>query len=274
MPWRGRRCRWRPEPAVRPGTLLRGARLALHVLNGLWLATLLYLELSPRLSPERLAGWWSRRLLQILGVRLRVIGHPATGGHITVANHVSWLDILLLAACGNTRFIAKSEIRDWPVAGWLAQAMGTFYIRRGKGGARPLLERLRPHLLAGGSVCFFPEGTTTDGCQVLDFHPRLFAAAVETPCPVQPVALHYGPARDGTAIAPFIGEDDLLSHLLRLLRSPGLEATISYCTPIHSQDQTRETLATQARSAIAAVIATAPRASAPDTLPTVSALTV
>jgi 1-acyl-sn-glycerol-3-phosphate acyltransferase len=156
----------------------------------------------------------------------------------------------------------------------LPQAMGTFYIRRGKGGARPLLERLRPHLLAGGSVCFFPEGTTTDGGGVLDFHPRLFAAAVETSCTVQPVALHYGPAADGTAIAPFIGEDDLLSHLLRLLRSPGLEATISYCAPIGSQGQTREALAQQARAAIAGVIAAAPRVPAPVARPAAAALTV
>lgn len=259
---------------MRPATLLRGARLVLHVLGGLCLATLLHLELGPRLSPERIAGWWSRHLLQILGVRLRVIGRPAAGGQVLVSNHVSWLDILLLAACGNSRFIAKSEVRDWPVAGWLAQAMGTFYIRRGKGGARPLLERLRPHLLAGGSVCFFPEGTTTDGRGVLDFHPRLFAAAVETPCAVQPVALHYGPAADGTAIAPFIGEDDLLSHLLRLLRSPGLDATISYCSPISSQGQTREALAQQARAAIATVVATAPRACAPAVQPAAAALTV
>lgn len=245
------------RPAAR--TWLRAVQLLVHVACGLFLASLLNLDFSHRLSCERLSRWWCRRLLAILHVRVQVQGAAVNGGHVTAANHVSWLDIILLTSCGSSRFIAKSEIRHWPVAGWLAQAMGTFYIRRGKGGARPLLERLTPHLHAGGSVTFFPEGTTTDGQAVLEFHPRLFAAAVESGCPVQPVALQYGPAANGAQIAPFIGDDDLLRHLLRLLREPELHAWLSYCPPIPGHGQTREALATRSRLAIQAALAPAAR---------------
>lgn len=227
----------------------RGARVLLHLLLGLALASAVHLTFG-RLRPEPLARRWSRRLLRILNVRVQVVGTPASGARVSVANHVSWLDILLIAATDTSRFIAKSEIRDWPVAGWLANAAGTFYIRRGKGGARPLLERLVPHLAQGGSVVLFPEGTTTDGGDVLPFHARLFGAAIDAGAPVQPIALHYGPGRDARRIAPFVGDDDLVSHILRLLREPRLDARIVFCAPIASRGHDRDELAGKARQAV------------------------
>ena len=179
-----------------------------------------------------------------------------------VANHVSWLDIPLIAACETTRFVAKSDVRHWPVAGWLADAAGTFYIRRGKGGARPLLDKLVPHLAAGGSVVIFPEGTTTDGAGVLDFHARLFAGAIEAGCPVQPIAIRYGRARDGRDIAPFIGDDDLVSHIWRLLQEPGLVAHITYGEPLRGNE--RDALAQAARSAVCAALKVGPALVCPE----------
>lgn len=238
---------------------LKGGLLVLLLLYGLLLAAAVKLDWRAHLRPERLMQHWVRVLLKLLGIRVSVSGTPVASGRMTVANHVSWLDIPLIGACEPTRFVAKSEIRHWPVAGWLANAAGTFYIRRGKGGARPLLERLHPHLLSGGAVTIFPEGTTTDGASVLDFHPRLFAAAVESGCPVQPVAIRYRRTADGRDIAPFIGDDDLVTHILRILREPALQAEISYCAPITSTGLSREQLAAQAHAAIRAVIAPEPR---------------
>lgn len=170
--------------------MLRALLLVVHLAWGLILATRLAFGGSePR---ERLAQRWHRRLLAILGLRLRVEGLPLRDPHITVANHVSWLDIPVLGALEPTRFVGKSEIRDWPVAGWLATAAGTFFLRRGSGGTGPLLDRLVPHLRARGSVVIFPEGTTTDGSEVRPFHARLFGAAVVARCPVQPVTIRYG----------------------------------------------------------------------------------
>lgn len=211
--------------------MLRAALLAAHLAWGLTLAASLALGLrAPR---EKLAQRWHRRLLAILGLRLRVEGMPLREPHLTVANHVSWLDIPVLGAIEPTRFVGKSEIRDWPVAGWLASAAGTFYLRRGKGGAAPLLDRLVPHLRAAGSVTLFPEGTTTDGGEVRPFHARLFQAAVEARCPVQPVTLQYGLSDEGENVAPFIGDDSLAAHILRLLRCRTLQVRVVYGPPLH-----------------------------------------
>lgn len=229
---------------------LKGIRLILHVCVGLIMAVAVRLGLSRWVARERLVQWWNTVLLDIFDIRVRITGRPAEGARMTVANHVSWMDIPLMAATEPTRFVSKSEVRHWPIAGMLADAAGTFYIRRGKGGARPLLERLVPHLKSGGSIVIYPEGTTTDGRQVLDFHSRLFAAAVESGCPVQPVAIRYSETPDGRAIAPFIGDDDLLHHLLRWLREPQLGASVSYLEPIPSAGLGRNELAERALAKI------------------------
>lgn len=242
----------------------RGARLLMHVVKGLLLATLVKLDAAQRFDAERLAQTWSRQLLRILNVTLTVHGSPAADGHLVVANHVSWLDIFILLAARPTRFVAKSEIRDWPVAGWLADALGTFYIRRGKGGTTALLERLRTHLEGGGTVVIFPEGTTSDGQRVLPFHPRLFAAAVDSESPVQPAALHYGPDMDGRPVAPFIGDDTLVAHIRRLLHVPSLSATLTWCAALPSgEPPSRERCAQHARQQIEQALASFGPAAAP-----------
>jgi len=211
--------------------LPRALLLVAHLAWGLVLAA--WLALGGRARREALAQRWHRRLLAIFGVRLRVEGMPLREPHVTVANHVSWLDIPVLGALEPTRFVGKSEIRDWPIAGWLATAAGTFFLRRGKGGSTPLLERLVPHLRAQGSVVIFPEGTTTDGTEVQPFHARLFGAAIVACCPVQPVTIQYGLSDEGENLAPFIGDDSLAGHVLRLLRAPGLQVRLLYGPPLH-----------------------------------------
>jgi 1-acyl-sn-glycerol-3-phosphate acyltransferase len=233
----------------------RGARLVLHLAVGLALVAAVTLDRWNRINAQALMSWWCQVTLDILGVRLIRRGNPHQGARVTVANHVSWLDIIVIGASEPTRFVAKSEIRDWPIAGALANACGTFYIRRGKGGARPLLDKLVPHLNAGGCVTVFPEGTTTDGHKVLPFHPRLFAAAIEAQCVVQPVALRYGLSASGGNIAPFVGDDELVSHVLRMLKEPELVIELSYCAPLQSIGQTRESLAAVTQQTIARVIA-------------------
>lgn len=243
---------------------LRVAQLLIHTACGLALATTVKLDPTSRLDPARLGQWWAVRLLRILGIELTCHGSAAQGGRVTVANHVSWLDIFVLLAAEPTRFVSKSEVRDWPVAGWLASALGTFYIRRGKGAAAPLVERLVPHLQQGGVVVIFPEGTTSDGRQVLPFHARLFAAAVESGVAVQPAALRYGATADGHFPAPFIGDDDLLSHLRRLIQVPTLRAELHYCPVItHGGALRREDLARQAQQAIETALGLTPSASKP-----------
>ncbi len=231
-------------------TLLRSARLLVHIVSGVLVSSAVNLDFTGRLRPEPIARWWSQRLLKILNITLVVHGQRAQGATVTAANHVSWLDIPVISTGDQCRFIAKSEIRHWPVAGSLARAAGTFYLRRGKGGAKPLIEALVPHLAAGGSVVLFPEGTTTDGREVLPFHARLFSAALETNAQIQPLALRYGPAHDGRLVAPFIGDDDLVRHILRLLREPALRVDMHYCAPFAVSGLDRAAIALRAEQAV------------------------
>ena len=232
----------------------RSVWLTAHLLLGLILVVMLLLPFTERIRPEPLTQWWNQRLFGIFGLRIRIIGAPVTGGHVTVANHVSWLDISLIAACEPTRFVSKAEVRHWPIIGQLATAAGTFYLRRGRGGTRPLLEHLTPFLQRGGSVTIFPEGTTTSGESVLPFHARLFAAAVDAQLPVHPVAIRYGRTADGRNIAPYVGDDTLLWHILAMLRNPGLDVEVQYLPPIEPGTQDRNALASLARDAIVAVL--------------------
>jgi len=233
----------------------RCARVLLHVLVGLLLALLVTLPGGRRLPRERLTGWWNAQLLAILHVRVRRRGRPAAEARMLVANHVSWLDISVIVADVETRFVSKAEVRDWPLAGQLATAAGTFYLRRGAGGTRHLIHALTEHLQRG-RVTVFPEGTTTDGHTVLRFQPRLFAAAIAAGCAVQPVALRYGRAAGGEDIAPFVGEQTLTDHLWRLLQERELEVELIYCPPIQPRPgQDRASLAAAAQAAVSAALA-------------------
>jgi len=237
----------------------RGARLIVHLCTGLLLV--LAVTVYPRLSREKLTRWWNSRLLTILHVRLRIVGRRSPGQQLIVCNHISWLDIPVLASAELTRFVSKAEVGKWPIAGALANAAGTFYIRRGAGGTKQLIQAIAAHLRAGGSATVFPEGTTTEGGRMLKFQPRLFAAAIESGSPVQPVALRYGLAANGENIAAFVGEETLTHNLRRLLKERELEVELHYCAPVQPQaGQDRAAVAQAAYNAICAIVA-------PGTLP-------
>lgn len=251
------------------GGLRTGARLLIFLallLLAFAVATLLRLAGPRRLRPAWGAGWWSRRALALLGIRVQRHGPRSRGRRMLICNHVSWLDILVLAAAEEPHFIAKSEIRHWPLVGYLANSVGTFYIRRGRGGATPLLTALVPWLRAGeASFVVFPEGTTTDGRDVLPMHPRLFEAAVAAGVPVQPLALRYRPDARGRDIAPFIGADTLAAHIGRVLASPGLTVELHYGA-LQTPRQPRDVLAWRAETEVRRCLGLAARA-APSSVP-------
>jgi 1-acyl-sn-glycerol-3-phosphate acyltransferase len=233
---------------------LKGLRVVSHLLVGLLLPILVAISGRGRWSREQLGTWWYRVLLRILDVTLVVRGNRLPGTRVMVCNHISWLDIPVVGACEPTRFVSKAEVGQWPLIGWLANAAGTFYLRRGSGGTRDLIKAIDAHL-GHDSIVFFPEGTTTDGSIVLKFQPRLFATAIETRRPVQPIALRFSPAADGTVTAPYIGDDVLLDNIIRLLRHGALTAELIYCEAIDPAGHDRASLAHAAHTAICQAIA-------------------
>lgn len=178
----------------------------------------------------RLTRLWMRGLLLVLGVRVRACGaeslpRPA----LLAANHLSWLDILVLSACTGSTFVSKAEVARWPLLGWFAQVGGTVFVRRGDGeSALEVRRAMADHLRQGARLVFFPEGTTGDGHAIRRFRPRLFASALEAGVPVCPVVLHYR-ERTGVGCSPevaFVGEETIVANLLRLLARPGFDAEV------------------------------------------------
>lgn len=169
----------------------------------------------------------ARALLAAIGVRHSLRGRLPRQGALIVANHVSWLDVLVLLAYAPVRLLAKREVRSWPVVGALAAVAGTVFIDRGRPRTLPgVVAGLTATLRAGGVIAVFPEGTTWCGRTGGRFRPAMFQAAVDARVPVAPVTLRFQLADDSrTTLAAFVGDDTLLASLRRVLAARGLRVT-------------------------------------------------
>lgn len=232
----------------------RGATLIVLVVPSALAAGFLALcgAVAPSLG-RRAQPWlmrtWFRILQRLFGLRVRIRGAPATAPVLVASNHVSWLDIVVLGAAIEAAFVSKAEIDRWPLVGYFARHGGrTLFVSRGElrsfhalGGE--LVERLR----GGGRVIFFPEGTVGDPRRPLRFKPRLFAAALEAECLVQPVALSYT-GGDGAEHAPMGGDDVFVGHLARMLRCRTTDVELCFLEPVSGTDP--RALAAHAHAAV------------------------
>ncbi|SOB50017.1 lysophospholipid acyltransferase family protein [Pseudomonas lundensis] len=209
---------------------------------------------STQVRRQRWSQFFMARLSRALPFRINVFGQLPDTSMLWVSNHVSWTDIALLGQLTPLSFLSKADVRGWPVAGWLAAKAGSLFIRRGAGDSQLIRQQMRHHLSQGLPLLMFPEGTTTDGRCVRTFHGRLLSAAIDSGAHLQPVAIRY--LRDGSTdpIAPFIGDDDLLSHLMRLFSHDTADVEIHLLEPIACLNQERTVLAFRAQQAIERVL--------------------
>ncbi len=238
--------------------LYRLLHLLTHIVKGLFLSyTRLHGTQSHDLSDAQheIIQNWLHRSAEIIGIDIQVRGTPAQPPAFVVSNHISWIDILIISSVLPISFLSKAEIRDWPVIGTLAAKAGTLFIHRGsKNGAAEAIELMKTKLTAGQSVASFPEAKTTHGFEVHTFHPRLFAAAVDTDVLVQPVALCY-PHEDGThPHVPFVDEANIIKHSFRIMCAKSTLAKVTFCKPIASKGKLRKDLAETARNAVAKIV--------------------
>ena len=194
----------------------RLGRAVLHALRGL--ATIVFV--FPRRGEQQRNAHvqaWALRMLALLGIRLELHGEPpATGPVLLVANHISWLDILVMHAARHCRFVAKAEVRHWPLIGTLASGGGTLYIEReSRRDAMRVVHHMAESLKRGEIVAVFPEGTTSDGRELLPFHGNLIQAAISADAPAQPVALCFlDSATRETSFSPcYIGDDSFVGEI-------------------------------------------------------------
>ncbi|MEV0016216.1 lysophospholipid acyltransferase family protein [Streptomyces tendae] len=180
--------------------------------------------------PAALVRRWCRWVVRAAGIRVRVTGAAVPGGGLLlVANHVSWLDIPLLAAVRPARMLAKSEIRRWPVAGGPTARAGVLFIERDRPRALPdTVDAIARALRAGAAVAAFPEGSTWCGRAHGPFRRAVFQAALDAGVPVQPVRIHYRAAERSVSTTPaFVGADTLLASLWRVASARGLVAEVT-----------------------------------------------
>jgi len=200
--------------------------------------------------------WWSGGLLRVFGMRIERVGTPLPGGTLFVANHVSWVDIVVLHSQHMMGFIAKAEIRRWPLVGWITTHAETLFLERGNGDSlgRVMVEMVR-RLRAGRAVAAFPEGGTRDGRALGIFHARIFATAVEADAPVQPVAVCYGRQCEAQTIVAFAPRESFPANFLRLLGEPARPVRVCFTPPLKPRDFAgRRGLAEAARAQVLAAM--------------------
>lgn len=231
-------------------------RIMAHVIKGALILMMIF-PFAREATKKHHIQAWSKQLLGIFRIKLKVINSeylPKSGGYLIAANHISWIDIASIHSFLPCRFVAKSEVADWPIFGWMARQTGTLFIRRdNKRHGKEVAKQLED-LLPKEPICIFPEGTSTAGDRVLPFKTNLFESASQTHIQTFPMAIRYRNEQqqysDATA---FIGEMSLIDSIIKMLRVKAITVELIFA-PNPATDLDRKDLAqyceTQVRSMI------------------------
>lgn len=234
----------------------RLTRLVTHIGAGLSIVSLLFprYDVSQREQRIRL---WSIQLNRLLGIEVRIYGQPPCPGEQTLllSNHVSWFDVFAINSVSTARFVAKSEVRNWPLIGRLCEGTGTLFIEReNKRDAIRANHEIRTALQTGHKVAIFPEGTTSDGMSLKPFRSSLLQPAIDCQSPIQPIYLRYVDAqgRPSTAAA-YIDDISFGASLWKLLGTKNLSIELHYLPALPAAEHTdRQGLSRQLEACIRA----------------------
>lgn len=198
---------------------------------------------------KRIEMRWHRIICFMLGVQYEVRGRmaqPDGHGVLIAANHVSWIDIMVLGSIAPISFVAKEEVRDWPIFGSFARWQESVFVdRAARRTVHEQAQRINARLLAGENIVLFPEGTTSDGNFIYPFKSSLFGALGvgdrALTSPIQPVSIVYVTehglpmGRFDRPLAAWPGDVELLPHLLRVLRETQLGVVVTFGEPIATE---------------------------------------
>jgi 1-acyl-sn-glycerol-3-phosphate acyltransferase len=247
----------RPTPL--PARAWRLTRMALHVVRGF--ATIAFV--FPGASRERqdqMVRAWSHHVLGIFGVSISVakphdfdqLHAQSQGKRLFIGNHVSWLDIYAVQSVTGARFVAKSELAAWPVLGRLMRNAGTVFIERNKrADTLRINQTVREHLEGGTVIAIFPEGTTSDGRDVLKFHGNLLQAAMDAGAEIVPFCLRYMDAQGHFTDTPaYYGDMTMWQSIKLVLRQRKLHVDLAFFSPLAQEQRSRRELAMAAQTMI------------------------
>jgi lyso-ornithine lipid O-acyltransferase len=197
----------------------------------------------------RASGWTA-------GARVTITGCPVRQNVLYIANHLSWLDILILSGETGTAFVAKADMESWPVFGWLADQHDTVYVKRENAlEAKHQAAALQAALVAGRPITLFPEGTTASGDELLPFRSSLLAAVVPAPegLSIQPIAIDYGSLAKSIA---WTDRESVGKNALRIMsRSATIPVTLHFLDPLdHADFDDRKAITAHSRDRIAAAL--------------------
>lgn len=240
---------------------LKISRLTIHLLHGFFITFVIFPWLKKE-SKKSHVQRWSQKLLAIFNVRAKMnladmnLADTSVGS-VIVANHISWLDIFVINSLAPSRFVAKADIRGWPMLGWLAEKGGTIFIARGsKTSLKQIYRYLIEQIQDGERVAFFPEGEVASQGQVLPFHANLFEAAINAQAPVHPIALRYVDLNGELHPAvEFSGDTRFIASLVSILNADEIVVELNGLESIPSEGVHRRDLASEARSAVVAALA-------------------
>lgn len=240
--------------ASRLTQLKRGSRLAIKLIKGLLLVGCVFPHLQPS-ERDVVIESWCREVLDVLSIRLNLRGEwplEKVSSVMFVANHVSWLDILVINACRRVRFVAKSEVRQWPLVGWMAARTGTIFLKRT---SRRELARVSKSvatlLRRGDCIALFPEETTSDGSALHAYHSGLLESAVASEALIWPVGISYhrldGSLDTDIAVA---GSQSVTSSIVNILARPAIRVRLAFTDPVESSAGDRRELTVWCHQAI------------------------
>lgn len=221
-------------------------RVFIHLLIGISIIATSwpFISAKPRTT---LTKWWCNALLNCFNIQLITTGKLPEGNlsnSMFLANHISWADIYALNSIIPLQFIAKSDINNWPVLGYLVRKSGTIFIDRSsrKDTAR-IVETTVNNLVAGSNVGFFPEGTTTDGTELARFKSSIVQAAINANTPLHPIAIRYPLPNGGinTAMA-YAGETTMVESMMNVLKQKAPVVELHFLTPISPKAGNRQAL--------------------------------
>ena len=247
---------------VRIYHLITAAVITLFIVVSLSVCLIVIYPFSKK-SLRRVRAWftwiWAKMLCRGLGIKIRVMGKESGGvkGNVyLVSNHLSYLDIIVLATVRPMTFVSKHDVAAWPVIGWMTKLGGTIFVNReAKSTSYGLVETLADALAQGAPLLVFPEGTSTDGQDVLPFKTSLFEAPVRTNTTVQPMTLRYLSV-GGKPLEPrlrdllcWYGDMDFAPHAWKMLTLRGIEVEVTLGRPLEP-GTARKSLAGRAREGV------------------------
>lgn len=240
---------------------LRGSARTFSLLGIIVTGFLAYPAFLIRFAQATLSGkiawmqWMSCRFLRLLGGRVSVQGNPPERG-LVVCNHLGYVDILVIGSVCPATFVAKNDVKAWPLFGWLTSLAGTHFVQRdSRLKAAHQIEGISSRLAEGHPLVLFPEGTSSAGTCVLPFRSSLLQAALSTGSSITPASVTYR-LKKGGAIATGIaywGEMTFLPHLLGLLSGKPFVALLNFGTP-SMPDCGRKEAALQLHAQVAALL--------------------